>query len=531
LVFADLLLRSPILAFYTHLRLFEDSDMKNRLQALLLAVLMAAPVLLSAPAQAQERGEDTWFIRPQIGLSYYTGTNEPTLGLEKGDLFETLPIHLGLEIGYRYGAKYSAGIGLTYGAYGNLNDFLRDTTVRDYEKGNSIGLNVIGTRNFGTGKISPFIKLGAGLNFSNEEQITSATLAKESKIGFGPILGVGLDIRMNDRVSLGFETGGKYVFPGEAADGADGGSVNDWLGWNTFSVAFDLKGFTPVMVTDLICPTDAFDTGSPVTFTGSYNMDASPVVESAWAFGDGATASGMTASHAFSQAGMYTVQYSASNGNGRAMDARTCNVTVNDPCAAAVITSMTASNMAPDTETSVRFSANTSGTQPVSYSWSFGDGTTSDAANPNHTYSEAGTYTVTLDVTNCGGTVSRTMTITVTPYEAAICREIEEMNSVFFARNSSTLTAEGRAALQENLEILQLCPNLNARVEGWSAPGERRAQQLSLDRARAVEQFYMDNGIAASRLVTAGMGRAQGMTSKKEGLAQFSRADTIPVRD
>jgi outer membrane protein OmpA-like peptidoglycan-associated protein len=105
------------------------------------------------------------------------------------------------------------------------------------------------------------------------------------------------------------------------------------------------------------------------------------------------------------------------------------------------------------------------------------------------------------------------------------------MNPVFFDRNSSTLSEEARGKLQENLEILGECPNLNVRVEGWAAPGERSTQELSADRAKAVEQFYVDNGIALSRLMTVGMGRAEGMTSKKEGLAGYRRVDTIPVRN
>lgn len=503
--------------------------MKNRLPVILFAALMAAPVLLSQPVQAQERGEDTWYLRPRVGMSYYTGTNDPRIALEKGDLFNTTPINAALELGYRYGQKWSAGVAVSYSKFGNLNDFLRDETDRAYEDGSAIGLMVLARRSFGVGKIQPFVNFGAGLNISSTNDGDTAGFPEETGIGFGPLAGLGLDIRLTDRVSLGLETGGLFVLPDGAADGI-GDSLGDWLGWNTVSLGFDLKKFVPVMVTDVICPVDVVDTGAPVTFTGSVNMDATPLVESSWNFGDGAVANGMTATHSFSQEGTYNVTFAVSNGNGRAMDSRTCVVTVEDPCEDAVITSMTASNMAPDTRSNVSFSANVSGSAPMSYSWDFGDGSTSTSSNPSHTFSEAGTYTVTLEVTNCGGTVRRTMTIVVVPFEAAICREIEEMNSVFFARNSSTLTAEGRAALQENLEILLECPNLNARIEGWAAPGERRPQQLSEDRARAVEQFYIDNGIAASRLVTAGMGRAQGVTSKKEGLEGFRRVDTIPVR-
>ncbi|WP_083512697.1 M4 family metallopeptidase [Lysobacter gummosus] len=50
----------------------------------------------------------------------------------------------------------------------------------------------------------------------------------------------------------------------------------------------------------------------------------------------------------------------------------------------------------------------------ASRSWNFGDGTTSTAANPSKTYSTAGTYTVTLTVTDNGGsTNTKTGSVTV----------------------------------------------------------------------------------------------------------------------
>ncbi|TDR48586.1 serine protease [Tahibacter aquaticus] len=50
----------------------------------------------------------------------------------------------------------------------------------------------------------------------------------------------------------------------------------------------------------------------------------------------------------------------------------------------------------------------------ASRAWNFGDGTTSTAANPSKTYSAAGTYTVTLTVTDNGGaTNTKTSSVTV----------------------------------------------------------------------------------------------------------------------
>ena len=46
----------------------------------------------------------------------------------------------------------------------------------------------------------------------------------------------------------------------------------------------------------------------------------------------------------------------------------------------------------------------------TSWSWNFGDGGTSTAQNPGHTYAAAGDYTVSLTVTGPGGSDTATRT-------------------------------------------------------------------------------------------------------------------------
>jgi PKD repeat protein len=64
----------------------------------------------------------------------------------------------------------------------------------------------------------------------------------------------------------------------------------------------------------------------------------------------------------------------------------------------------------------VAFTDNSTGA-PTSWAWTFGDGGTSTAQNPSHVYTVAGTYSVTLQVTNGLGsdTITKTDYITVTP--------------------------------------------------------------------------------------------------------------------
>jgi PGF-pre-PGF domain-containing protein len=63
----------------------------------------------------------------------------------------------------------------------------------------------------------------------------------------------------------------------------------------------------------------------------------------------------------------------------------------------------------------VRFTDQSTG-NPTSWSWSFGDGATSTAQNPIHTYTAPGTYTVSLTATTAGGSSTETKAnyITVT---------------------------------------------------------------------------------------------------------------------
>jgi PKD repeat protein len=65
----------------------------------------------------------------------------------------------------------------------------------------------------------------------------------------------------------------------------------------------------------------------------------------------------------------------------------------------------------------------TGGTAPYSYSWAFGDGTTSTAQNPSHTYNTAGTDAATLTVTDSSSpakTATSSVTITGSPIAGTV---------------------------------------------------------------------------------------------------------------
>jgi outer membrane protein OmpA-like peptidoglycan-associated protein len=226
-------------------------------------------------------------------------------------------------------------------------------------------------------------------------------------------------------------------------------------------------------------------------------------VDISWQLGDGNMLSGLAANHMFGSPGTFTVTATATNSAGS--DTRTHTIEVYDPCP--IDAEIIAINLMPNDpiiNEAITFSADVRGTAPLTYAWDFGDGTTGTGARATHMYSEPGEYTVTLSCSNCGGTDTRTLNIRVTEFR---CSDITELNSVFFGRNSTEIDSTASGLLDENLEVMNECPDLLVRLDGYSDRGERNPMRLSENRARAVEQYYIENGISASRLMARGLGR------------------------
>jgi hypothetical protein len=80
----------------------------------------------------------------------------------------------------------------------------------------------------------------------------------------------------------------------------------------------------------------------------------------------------------------------------------------------APVAAFTYSPAAPITGSPVQFTDASTGGAPDTWAWSFGDGGTSTAQNPTHTYGSAGTFTVTLTASNAGGSSQASMDVTVT---------------------------------------------------------------------------------------------------------------------
>ena len=74
----------------------------------------------------------------------------------------------------------------------------------------------------------------------------------------------------------------------------------------------------------------------------------------------------------------------------------------------APVAAFSASSTSGKAQLKVTFTDKSTGS-PSSWKWSFGDGTSSTAKNPVHTYRKAGKYTVGLTVKNAKGSNTKTM--------------------------------------------------------------------------------------------------------------------------
>src|SRR5438552_9174832 len=147
-------------------------------------------------------------------------------------------------------------------------------------------------------------------------------------------------------------------------------------------------------------PVAAFTSSCP-TLTCSFSDQSSDpdgsVTSWQWTFGDGTTGStAQNPSHTYSAAGSYTVTLTVKDNQNASSSPVSHTVQVNAPNQppTAAFTSNCTGLACSFTDQS----SDPDGTI-TSWQWTFGDGTTgSTAQNPSHTYSAAGSYTVTLTV-------------------------------------------------------------------------------------------------------------------------------------
>lgn len=161
--------------------------------------------------------------------------------------------------------------------------------------------------------------------------------------------------------------------------------------------------------------------GDTVTLLGSGSSDKQTATENltyAWSFGDGSPATGASSAniavdHVYADPGVYTAALTVTDPQGAA-DTEQIVINVDDTAPVAHATATPSPAMV---QQAVAFDASGTTDQEtadsgLTFAWTFGDGKTGAGVAPTHTYTAAGTYAVTMTVTDPQG-VSDSVTLSL----------------------------------------------------------------------------------------------------------------------
>jgi PKD repeat protein len=210
--------------------------------------------------------------------------------------------------------------------------------------------------------------------------------------------------------ATGLTSGQRYYFAVTAYNGAGESGYSTEV--NAVAPSPPVASFTANQTSGQLPLAVTFNSGGSTGTITSYG----------WTFGDGGTSTSANPTRTYTTPGTFTVALTVSGPGGSNTQTRTGYITItrapgrDGPNATAPTASFVADVTSGAAPLSVNFTNLSSGTIE-SYAWTFGDGSTSTAANPSHAYASPGIYTVALTATGPNGSNVRTRTgyIAVSP--------------------------------------------------------------------------------------------------------------------
>jgi len=211
--------------------------------------------------------------------------------------------------------------------------------------------------------------------------------------------------------SFTLSTDGTYTVDYYSADNA--GNVEP-----SKTVTFEILKNHPPTADFTYSPQNPTDTQA-VHFTDNSDDTDGTIANYTWNFGDGSTSNEPNPTHQYEDNGTYTVTLTVKDDKG-ATDTISKQIEVSNEPPTAYFKYEPADKAKINEEvTFTDESTDTDGTI-ANYTWNFGDGNISYEKNPTHKYGEAGTYTITLTITdNDGATDSSSLNITIKKEQAS----------------------------------------------------------------------------------------------------------------
>ncbi|MBB1381633.1 immune inhibitor A, partial [Shewanella sp. SR41-2] len=166
---------------------------------------------------------------------------------------------------------------------------------------------------------------------------------------------------------------------------------------STATVEFALSDSSVLPPVTLVADINAQATGADVSFNVVVSGGADYTYT--WSFGvNNATSTDTAPSYTYSTSGDYNVSVIVTDGAGNTVTAT--------EVVRVVILPIAAFTLLPTNLTVALTNTSSQGFGNLTYQWDFGDSSTSTAQNPSHTYTAAGTYTITLKTTDSQGNES-----------------------------------------------------------------------------------------------------------------------------
>lgn len=194
-----------------------------------------------------------------------------------------------------------------------------------------------------------------------------------------------------------------------------------------------------------------------IQLDSSGSSDDGVIVDRLWNFGDGTTSREITPTHEYSRNGTFIVSLTLTDDNGATNSASVTVVVSEAPIAqftvayvpapdAAVVPGQTSAEISPATfefDASASTDPDAAAGDKLTYLWDFGDGTTVSVPTLRHTFSRAGTYRVTLAVTDATGiktTVEQFITVGIQQPVIAFRSPPAEISELIVSRTSPLWT-------------------------------------------------------------------------------------------